>query len=159
VLQPLIYQTNGKFTQHLGIGGSVVYHLHENFALMVMGSVELTSPRNRASTTKLINKVRAEAQAATSVLLNGGVVGGVEVTPFYGKSFSSRTTSHHFSLVINGGAGAGSTSLQLKPTANLRQHLKHVLPRRLLRRRPVGDSSLRSAAASACRSASGSRFA
>jgi hypothetical protein len=43
------------------------------------------------------------------------VIGGVEAMPFYGKFVWFENSLVHFSLVINGGAGAGSTRLQLKP--------------------------------------------
>jgi outer membrane beta-barrel protein len=106
-------QVNGKFTQHFGAALSLVFHLHENFGLFAMG---VWNPYNTEAgfNNELINKVRAEAQAATSVLLNGGVIGGVEATPFYGKFVWFENYLVHFSLVVNAGAGAGSTRLQLK---------------------------------------------
>ncbi len=37
VLYPVAMQVNGKFTQHFGTMGSVVYHLQENFGLQITG--------------------------------------------------------------------------------------------------------------------------
>jgi outer membrane beta-barrel protein len=117
VLQPFDYQVNGKFTQHMGLGGSVVWHLHENFGLMAMGVWNYSSGESGFN-NELIDKVHAEAQAATSVLLNGGLLGGVEAMPFYGKFVWFDNNLIHFSLVINAGAGAGSTRIQLKPPSS-----------------------------------------
>jgi len=43
------------------------------------------------------------------------VMGGVEVTPFYGKFAFFEGTLAQFSIVLNGGAGIGGTRHQLKP--------------------------------------------
>jgi outer membrane beta-barrel protein len=127
VVQPLDYQVNGKFTNHLGLGGSIVWHLHENFGVMAMGVWNYLSTESDFN-NELINKVRAEAQAATSVLLNGGLIGGVEAMPFYGKFVWFENSLVHFSLVVNAGAGAGSTRLQLKPTNDCTNSMGSCFP-------------------------------
>ncbi|MBX5482488.1 MAG: outer membrane beta-barrel domain-containing protein [Myxococcaceae bacterium] len=113
-LYPAITQVNGKFTQHFGTALSYTYHLHENFAF------QLTPQFNWVNTEsdfnqELVDKVREQAQAATSLLLNWNVVGGVEVTPIYGKFAFYEDQLAHYSLVVSGGAGYGSTRHQLKP--------------------------------------------
>lgn len=113
-LFPAVGQLNGKFTQHFGTALNYTYHVHENFGF------QLTPQWNWFNTEssfnkELIDKGRVEAQAATSLLLNWGVVGGVEVVPLYGKFAWYENSLLQYSLVINGGAGYADTRHQLKP--------------------------------------------
>jgi outer membrane beta-barrel protein len=112
VLYPAAIQLNGKFTQHFGSAASYVYHLHENFALQLLGQYNWYSAQSGFS-QELTDKVRVEAQAATSLLLVWALQGGVEVTPIYGKFAFFEGSLAHFSLVISAGAGIGSTRHQL----------------------------------------------
>lgn len=114
VLYPATIQVNGKFTQHFGTMGSLVYHLQENFALQVTGGYNWYNVESSFN-GELVEKFRVEAQAATSLLWTWGALGGVEVTPFNGKFALFEGTLAHFSFVINGGIGAGGTRHQLKP--------------------------------------------
>lgn len=114
VLYPVAMQVNGKFTQHFGSQASVVYHLQENFGLQLTGGYNWSNAESSFN-GELVEKFRAEAQAATSLLWTWGVLGGVEVTPLYGKFAFFEGTLVHFSFVINGGVGLGGTRHQLKP--------------------------------------------
>lgn len=114
VLYPVVPQVNGKFTQHFGTALSYVYHLHENFGLQLTPQFNWSNAESGFN-EELINKVREEAQAASSLLLNWGVLGGVEVTPLYGKFAYYEDSLAHYSVVLNAGAGYGSTRHQLKP--------------------------------------------
>ncbi len=114
VLYPVQMQVNGKFTQHFGTMGSIVYHLQENFGLQITGGYNWYNVES-AFNGELVEKFRVEAQAATSLLWTWGVMGGVEVTPLYGKFAFFEGTLAHFSFVLNGGVGAGGTRHQLKP--------------------------------------------
>ena len=114
VLFPVQMQVNGKFTQHFGTFGSFVWHLQENFGLQITGGYNWYNAESNFN-AELVEKVRAEAQAATSLLWTWGVMGGVEVTPLYAKFALFRGTLAHFSIVLNGGAGVGGTRHQLKP--------------------------------------------
>ncbi len=114
VLYPVQMQVNGKFTQHFGTMGSVVYHLQENFGLQITGGGNWYNVESGFN-GELVDKFRVEAQAATSLLWTWGVMGGVEVTPLYGKFAFFEGTLAHFSFVVNGGLGAGGTRHQLKP--------------------------------------------
>lgn len=116
-LEFIIYgnaQINGKFTQHIGPALSVLWHLQENFGFWVGGFYNPLAVES-AFNAELIEKTRSEAQAATSLLSIWGAMGGVEVTPLYGKFAFFDGLLAHFSLVLNGGAGAGGTRHQLKP--------------------------------------------
>ncbi len=114
VLYPIAMQVNGKFTQHFGTMGSFVWHLQENFGLMVTGGYNWYNVES-AFNGELVEKFRVEAQAATSLLWTWGAMGGVEVTPFYAKFSFFEGTLAHFSMVLSGGAGIGGTRHQLKP--------------------------------------------
>jgi outer membrane beta-barrel protein len=114
MLFPAMAQVNGKFTQDFGTALGFVWHLNENFGIQLMGQYNWVNEESGFN-GELINKVRAEAQAATSLLLVWGAVGGVEVTPLYGKFTFYENTLAHFSIVLNGGAGIGGTRHQLKP--------------------------------------------
>jgi outer membrane beta-barrel protein len=114
VLFPVAMQVNGKFTQHFGTMGSFVYHLQENFGLQISGGYNWYNVESSFN-GELVEKFRVEAQAATSLLWTWGVMGGVEVTPLYGKFALFEGTLARFSFVVNGGVGAGGTRHQLKP--------------------------------------------
>ncbi|HZA13299.1 MAG TPA: outer membrane beta-barrel domain-containing protein, partial [Myxococcaceae bacterium] len=113
-LFPALAQVNGKFTQHFGTALSYAYHVHENLAFQLMPQwnwFNEESPFNR----ELIASAGVEALPATSLLLNWGVTGGVEVVPLYGKFAWYENSLLQFSVVINGAAGYGSTRHELKP--------------------------------------------
>jgi outer membrane beta-barrel protein len=114
VLFPLALQLNGKFTQHFGTMGSIVWHLHENFSLELTGGGNWYSEES-AFNQELANRASVEAQAASSLLWTWGIVGGVEVTPVYGKFALFEATLVQSDLVVNGGAGIGGTRHLLKP--------------------------------------------
>jgi outer membrane beta-barrel protein len=114
VLFPVALQVNGKFTQHFGTFGSFVWHLQENFGLQITGGYNWYNAESGFN-AELVEKVRAEAQAATSLLWTWGVMSGVEVTPLYAKFAFFEGTLANFSVVLSGGAGVGGTRHQLKP--------------------------------------------
>ncbi len=114
VLYPLAVQINGKFSQHVGTMGSFLWHLQENFALMVTGGYNWYRDES-AFSAEINDKLRVATEAASALLMTWGVLGGVEVTPFYGKFAFFENALARFSVVINGGAGVGGTRVQLKP--------------------------------------------
>lgn len=115
ILFPALVQINGKFTQHLGAGLGYVFHLQENFGFQLSGYYNYFAEES-AFNNELILKTRSEAQAATSLLNTWGALGGVEVTPIYGKFAIFENTLAHFSVVLSGGVGLGGTRHQLKPS-------------------------------------------
>ncbi|HZN94258.1 MAG TPA: outer membrane beta-barrel domain-containing protein [Myxococcales bacterium] len=116
VLYPAVPQANGKFTQHFGTAASLIYHLHENFGLQVTPQYNWYSS-DSSFNQELVDKVRQEGLAASTLLLNWGVQGGVEVTPLYGKFAFFDSTLAQFQVVLTGGAGLGSTRHLLRPAA------------------------------------------
>ncbi|HEX8698109.1 MAG TPA: outer membrane beta-barrel domain-containing protein [Myxococcaceae bacterium] len=116
-LYPVAVQVNGKFTKHTGTALHYTYHLQENFALQVLGQYNWYSNESGFN-LELIDKVREQAQAASSLLLVWGAQAGVEVTPLYGKFAFYDNQLAQFSLVISGGAGFGSTRHLIRPAVN-----------------------------------------
>jgi len=116
VLYPAVPQANGKFTQHLGTAASLVYHLHENFGLQLTPQYNWYSG-DSAFNQELVDKVRQEGLAASTLLLEWAVQGGVEVTPLYGKFAFLDSVLAQFQVVVSGGAGVGSTRHLLRPAA------------------------------------------
>ncbi|NNB98981.1 outer membrane beta-barrel domain-containing protein [Corallococcus exiguus] len=114
VLYPGVVQVNGKFTNHVGTGLNYVYHLQENFALQVGGQYNWYSDESDFN-LELIDKVREQAQAASSLLLQWGAYAGVEVTPLYGKFAFFNNSLAQFSVVLSGGAGIGKTRHLIRP--------------------------------------------
>jgi len=113
-LYPLAMQVNGKFTNHAGSALHYTYHLQENFALQVSGLYNWHSNESRFN-LELIDKVREQAQAASSLLLQWGAQAGVEVTPLYGKFAFYDDQLAQFSVILTGGAGFGGTRHLIRP--------------------------------------------
>jgi outer membrane beta-barrel protein len=116
VLYPVSVQVNGKFSQHVGTQGAFLWHLQENFALMVTGGYNWYNAESNFS-SELADKLRVTPQAATALLWTWGALGGVEVTPLYGKFAIFENALARFSFIVNGGLGAGGTRVQLKPAS------------------------------------------
>lgn len=113
-LFPATVQVNGKYTNHAGSALQYIYHLQENFAFQVMGQYNWYSNESDFN-LELIDKVREQAQAASSLLLVWGAQAGVEVTPLYGKFAFLNDSLAQFSVVLSGGAGVGSTRHLIRP--------------------------------------------
>jgi len=116
-LYPVAMQVNGRFTKHTGSALHYTYHLQENFALQVLGQYNWYSNESRFN-LELIDKVREQAQAASSLLLVWGAQAGVEVTPLYGKFAFYDNQLAQFSLVISGGAGFGGARHLIRPAVD-----------------------------------------
>ncbi|MFP2910792.1 outer membrane beta-barrel domain-containing protein, partial [Pyxidicoccus sp. 3LFB2] len=113
-LFPATVQVNGKYTNHAGSALQYIYHLQENFAFQVTGQYNWYSNESDFN-LELIDKVREQAQAASSLLLVWGAQAGVEVTPLYGKFAFLNDSLAQFSVVLSGGAGVGSTRHLIRP--------------------------------------------
>jgi outer membrane beta-barrel protein len=111
---PVTVQVNGKFTNHVGSALHYTYHLQENFALQVSTLYNWHSNESGFN-LELIDKVREQAQAASSLLLTWGAQAGVEVTPLYGKFAFYDDHLAQFSLIFTGGAGLGGTRHLIRP--------------------------------------------
>jgi outer membrane beta-barrel protein len=112
-LYPAVAQLNGAFTQHLGAAATYSYHLFETLSVQVSPVVNYLN-RESSFNQELIDKGHQQAQAATALLLQYGAVAGLEMAPLYGKFALFDGVLAHFSLVINAGAGLGSTRVELR---------------------------------------------
>ncbi len=113
-LFPAVVQVNSKFTRHAGSALHYVYHVQENFGFQVAGQFNWYSNESNFN-LELIDKVREQAQAASSLLMNWGLQAGVEVTPLYGKFAFYDNKLAQFSIVLTGAAGVGSTRHLIRP--------------------------------------------
>ncbi|MCE9671446.1 outer membrane beta-barrel domain-containing protein [Myxococcus stipitatus] len=129
-LYPAVVQVNGKYTNHAGTALHYSYHLQENFAVQVTGQYNWHTNESDFN-LELIDKVREQAQAASSLLLVWGLQAGVEVTPLYGKFAFLDNKLAQFSLVLSGGAGLGSTRHLIRPeVANEVDGQRYTVPAR-----------------------------
>ena len=111
-LFPAIVQLNSKFTTHIGVGAQYLYHLHENFALQVMGQFNYLN-QQVGFVQELIESANIQPQPATALTLQWVGTAGFELTPIYGKIAFYEGGIAHFGVVLTGGAGIGSTRIQL----------------------------------------------
>lgn len=118
VLYPAVAQMNGKFTTHLGAGAQYLYHLHENFALQVMGTYFYVNEQTDFN-NQLISTSQQAAPAASALTMQWAATGGFEVTPIYGKFAWFDDTLASFGIVLNAGAGVGSTRVQIQNDASI----------------------------------------
>jgi outer membrane beta-barrel protein len=113
-LYPATAQVNGKFTQHYGSALSYTYHLSENLGLQLAPLYNWSASESDFN-LELVQKVRQQGQPASTLLLDWGLMGGVEVTPLYGKFAFYDSFLGQFAVVLSGGAGLGQTRHLLKP--------------------------------------------
>ena len=117
IIYPLIIQLNGKFTQHPGTMGSIIWHLHERFALRVLGGGNWYSEES-AFNRQLAERTGIQVQQATSLLWTWGVMAGIEVSPAYGKFAILEDAVVRFDVVLDVAAGWGGTRHLLTPSSS-----------------------------------------
>jgi outer membrane beta-barrel protein len=110
-LYPAALQLNSKFVNSDGVGVAVAYALQENFALQLLGLFNYLGTWAPLTGQLLDNNARP--LAADQIILQGGAVGGFEVSPLYGKLAFYDGVLVHFRFVIDAGAGVGFTEVQL----------------------------------------------
>jgi outer membrane beta-barrel protein len=110
-------QVNPKFTEHAGISVEVAYHLRENFAAQ-LGLLWFPYAVQSGLSEQLLTRAGEAPEAASSFLVRGALLAGVELMPVYGKLdvFDGRILRLGFYL--NAGLGAVSTRLQLRPSSD-----------------------------------------
>lgn len=111
-LFPAVVQLNSKFTTHVGAGAQYLYHLHESFALQVMGQFNYLN-QQVTFVQELIDSANIQPQPATALTLQWAGTAGFELTPIYGKIAFYEGGIAHFGVVLSGGAGLGATRIQL----------------------------------------------
>ena len=110
-LYPAVIQLNSKFTNTDGIAAGLEYAVQENFAFQLLAIYNYAAGETAFSQQLL--ELHARSQAADSLSMQYGAVGGFEVAPIYGKFAFYDGTLAQFRFVLNAGAGMGKTQVQL----------------------------------------------
>src|SRR5690349_3586776 len=75
-------QVNPKFTVHTGVSAEVAYHLRENLAAQLGASFFPIAQQSTLS-EELLTKASEAPESAEAFLLQGDVIGGLELMPIY----------------------------------------------------------------------------
>ncbi len=110
-------QVNPKFTAHAGVSLELAYHLRENFAAQITGLWFPYAVQSGLS-EELLTKAGEAPEAASSFLIRGAVLGGVELMPIYGKLDVFDGKILRLGFYLNAGLGAAATRLQLRPSTD-----------------------------------------
>lgn len=112
VATPLAAQINGKFVQHFGSSLALSWSPRAGLALRLTGEGNwLATPSS--FNEELIYKVRAEAQAATQLIVPWAVHARVELSPILGELQLGAGGRARCALFIGVGAGLAATRIQL----------------------------------------------
>jgi hypothetical protein len=111
-LQPFVPQVGSTFTTHWLSSLTYTFHATEWLGLRLQPFWVWHAQRSRFS-SELLSRVRQDAAAASSVMLQWGAVAAPEWTPIRGK-FSAFGGIVRYGFVIFAGAGVGGTEIELK---------------------------------------------
>ena len=110
-------QVNPKFTVHAGFSAEVAYHIRENLAAQLGASFFPVAQQSTLS-EELLTKASEAPESAEAFLLQGDVVGGLELMPVYGKLNVFDGKILRLGLYLNAGLGVAKTRLQLRPSTD-----------------------------------------
>jgi hypothetical protein len=111
-LQPFVPQVGSTFTTHWLSSLTYTFHATEWLGLRLQPFWVWHAQRSRFS-SELLSRVRQDAAAASSVMLQWGAVAAPEWTPIRGK-FAAFGGIVRYGFVIFAGAGVGGTEIELK---------------------------------------------
>jgi hypothetical protein len=111
-LQPFVPQIGSTFTTHWLSSFTYTFHATEWLGLRLQPFWVWHARRSRFS-SELLSRVRQDAAAASSVMLQWGAVAAPEWSPIRGK-FSAFGGIVRYGFVIFAGAGVGGTEIELK---------------------------------------------
>jgi hypothetical protein len=111
-LQPFVPQVGSTFTTHWLSSLTYTFHATEWLGLRVQPFWVWHAQRSRFS-SELLSRVRQDAAAASSVMLQWGAVAAPEWTPIRGK-FTAFGGTVRYGFVLFAGAGVGGTEIELK---------------------------------------------
>lgn len=111
-LQPFVPQVGSTFTTHWLSSLTYTFHATEWLGLRLQPFWVWHAQRSRFS-SELLSRVRQDAAAASSVMLQWGAVAAPEWSPIRGK-FAAFGGIVRYGFVIFAGAGVGGTELELK---------------------------------------------
>jgi len=111
-LQPFVPQVGSTFTTHWLSSITYTFHATEWLRLRLQPFWVWHAQRSRFS-SELLSRVRQDAAAASSVMLQWGAVAAPEWSPIRGK-FAAFGGTVRYGFVIFAGAGVGGTEIELK---------------------------------------------
>jgi hypothetical protein len=111
-LQPFVPQVGSTFTTHWLTSFTYTFHATEWLGLRLQPFWVWHAQRSRFS-SELLSRVRQDAAAASSVMLQWGAVAAPEWSPIRGK-FSAFGGIVRYGFVLFAGAGVGGTEIELK---------------------------------------------
>ncbi|MCA1827620.1 MAG: outer membrane beta-barrel domain-containing protein [Myxococcales bacterium] len=112
-------QVNPKFTVHAGFSAEVAYHIRENLAAQLGASFFPIAQQSTLS-EELLTKANEAPDSAEAFLLQGDVVGGLELMPIYGKLNVFDGKILRLGVYLNAALGVAKTRLQLRPSTDPR---------------------------------------
>src|SRR5678815_1548821 len=111
-LQPFVPQIGSTFTTHWLTSFTYTFHATEWLGLRLQPFWVWHAARSRFS-SELLSRVRQDAAAASSVMLQWGAIAAPEWSPVRGK-FAAFGGTVRYGLVLFAGAGVGGTEIELK---------------------------------------------
>jgi hypothetical protein len=111
-LQPFVPQVGSTFTTHWLTSVTYTFHATEWLGLRLQPFWVWHAQRSRFS-SELLSRVRQDAAAASSVMLQWGAVAAPEWSPIRGK-FTAFGGIVRYGFVLFAGAGVGGTEIELK---------------------------------------------
>jgi len=111
-LQPFVPQVGSTFTTHWLTSFTYTFHATEWLGLRLQPFWVWHAQRSRFS-SELLSRVRQDAAAASSVMLQWGAVAAPEWSPIRGK-FTAFGGIVRYGFVLFAGAGVGGTEIELK---------------------------------------------
>lgn len=110
-LTPLFTSSfSDRFVQTFGFGGSVVYHLSENFGLELQGVYLL--PDESSLTTEILQALSLQTDTAKLTQMLWATSAGVQWSPIYGKLEVFGEYLGNFNFYLGAGVGIGQTRVQ-----------------------------------------------
>jgi hypothetical protein len=111
-LQPFVPQVGSTFTTHWLTSLTYTFHATEWLGLRIQPFWVWHAQRSRFS-SELLSRVRQDAAAASSVMLQWGAVAAPEWAPIRGK-FAAFGGIVRYGFVLFAGGGVGGTDVELK---------------------------------------------
>ena len=108
-------QVNPKFTEHIGNGLEIAYHIREPLAIFVGGTYFWHSQPTDFTDNQLLNNAGQAPTAAEAVWSQWEAHGGLEFTPVYAKMAFFGVGTLRFGVFVGVGAGVTDTKAELQP--------------------------------------------
>ena len=111
-------QVNPKFTQHVGNGLELEYHIREPFALFIGGTYFWQSQPTDFTDNQLLNNAGQAPTTAEDVMSQWEAHAGIEFTPVYAKMAFFGLGTLRYGVYLGAGAGLTDTKVELQPPSS-----------------------------------------